>query len=167
MICEANVRKYCKEDISLIENYEKAMNDKTQTWDCHHRDEVKILPSGIKVICTKEELIENDRYYNCPANELIFLTKSEHSLLHKIGRAHKGKKYSSEHKRKISAAHKGRKHNGESKRKMSENRIRTEFGRKFKEHFGIYPKENKQLYDHHRRWYKRNNNRCQWEIEKN
>ena len=24
----------------LIENYEKAVNDKTQMWDCHHRFEI-------------------------------------------------------------------------------------------------------------------------------
>ena len=39
MISENQVKKYCREDISLIENYDKAINDKTQTWDCHHRKE--------------------------------------------------------------------------------------------------------------------------------
>ena len=28
---------YCKVDISKIENYDKAMSDTEQVWDCHHR----------------------------------------------------------------------------------------------------------------------------------
>lgn len=73
---------YCKDDISQIENYDKAISDKEHIWECHHRDEVKILPSGIKVVRSKEDLIEAGRYYNCPANELIFLTKQEHTHIH-------------------------------------------------------------------------------------
>ena len=37
MICEHYARKFCCEDISLIENYALAVADTTQTWDCHHR----------------------------------------------------------------------------------------------------------------------------------
>lgn len=103
MICEATVRKFCKEDISLIENYDKAINDSTQMWHCHHRDEIRVLPSGMVAIRSKAELIENGRYYDCPANELIFLTQVEHISMH-----HKGKKISAEQKRKLSAAHKGK-----------------------------------------------------------
>lgn len=82
-----NAQKYCSEDLSLIENYELAKNDPTPNkWCIHHRDECKVLPSGIIVCRTMEELIENGRYYNCPANELIFLTQSEHwKLHHKMG----------------------------------------------------------------------------------
>ena len=40
MINEGCAKKYCCEDLSLIENYELAINDQTQTWDCHHRGEV-------------------------------------------------------------------------------------------------------------------------------
>lgn len=32
MIYKASVKKFCCEDPRLIENYEKANNDKTQTW---------------------------------------------------------------------------------------------------------------------------------------
>ncbi len=73
---------YCKDDISLIENYDKAINDKEHIWECHHRDEIETLPSGIKVVRSTEDLIEAGRYYQCPANELIFLTKKEHSRIH-------------------------------------------------------------------------------------
>ena len=47
MISENQVKKYCREDISLIENYDKAINDKTQTWDCHHRKESQYSADGL------------------------------------------------------------------------------------------------------------------------
>ena len=103
MINENNAKNFCKEDISKIENYEQAIKDTAHIWDCHHRDEVRILPSGIKVYRSVEELIENGRYYNCPANELIFLTHTEHTRLHK-----KGKQFTAEHRKKMSESHKGK-----------------------------------------------------------
>ena len=66
---------FCKEDISLIENYEQAVNDKTQIWDCHHRLEIELNLS-------RDELKERDLYYNRPASELILLTHAEHQKLH-------------------------------------------------------------------------------------
>ena len=33
-------KKFCKDDISLIENFDKAISDSNQTWDCHHRREI-------------------------------------------------------------------------------------------------------------------------------
>lgn len=75
MICIQTVKNFCCEDISLIENYEQAINDKTQTWECHHRKE-----TDEKIF--RKQLIKNDEYYNRPANELIFLTKAEHTSLH-------------------------------------------------------------------------------------
>lgn len=77
-----NLRRMCREDLSLIENYDKAINDNTQMWVLHHRDEVRHLPSGMIVFRSKQELIDNGRYYYCPANELIFMTRSEHGYLH-------------------------------------------------------------------------------------
>lgn len=85
MIGYSKVYRYCKEDISLIENYDKALADPEVMWECHHRDEVKVLPSGIVVRRTKAELLENGRYWHCPANELIFLHPSEHRSLHLTG----------------------------------------------------------------------------------
>ena len=83
MICLATVKKFCKDDVSLIENYDKAIADNNQTWDCHHKNEIRILPSGMIELRSIAELKENNRYFNCPANELIFLTRSAHSKLHK------------------------------------------------------------------------------------
>lgn len=74
-----NTYKYCSEDISLIENYEIAKNDPTQIWDIHHRRET---------IYTRDGLIEIGEYYNRPAAELIFLTRSDHNKFHKRGTHH-------------------------------------------------------------------------------
>ena len=59
-------KDYCCEDISLIENYEQALNDQTQVWDCHHRLEIELGLSAA-------ELIKQGLYWNRPASELIFL----------------------------------------------------------------------------------------------
>ena len=117
MINTKQANKYCKEDISLIENYQIAVNDDTQMWNCHHKDEVKTLPSGIKVYRTREELIENDRYYNCPANELIFLTKAVHNKVHCTHKAR-----TLEHIKAISNGLKGHKCSEETRIKMAEAR---------------------------------------------
>ena len=100
MINKKNVNTYCSEDISLIENYEQAINDKTQTWDCHHRKETD---ENISV----PELIKLDLYFNRPANELIFLTPTEHRSLHTY-LTFKGKPKSKEWKKKMSEANKGK-----------------------------------------------------------
>jgi hypothetical protein len=64
---------------------------------------------------SKQELIENGRYDQCPANELIFLTPEEHISLHK-----KGNVFSEEHCRKLSESHKGKTKSAETRKKMSE-----------------------------------------------
>ena len=119
MVNEKYAKSYCKEDISKIENYDKAIADTTQTWECHHRDEVIILPSGIKEIRSSKDLIAMGRYYSCPANELIFLTKEEHRNLH-----FKDIKHSVEHCRKIGESHKGITHSEETKEKISKNGVK-------------------------------------------
>lgn len=86
------VKKYCK-DYTRIENYEEAVNDKTKTWICHH-----ILGE----ILTREQLKDHEFYYNVPACMLKFVTKSQHTQLHK-----KGKLHTEETKRKMSKARKG------------------------------------------------------------
>ena len=117
MICERNVKKFCCEDISKIENYELALNDKEQVWHCHHRGE--ILPCGRY---SMDSLKKFGLYWKRPAHELVFLTSEEHRRLH-----HKGKKISDEAKRKMSVSQIGeknhffgKKHSDETKGKMSE-----------------------------------------------
>lgn len=117
MIERCRVYAYCKDDISLIENYDKAIADTTQTWICHHRDEVRVLPSGIKVYRSVEELQENGRYYHCPANELIFVTRADHNKIHCIGKSH-----TNNHNKAISNGMKGHKCSDECRNKMTEAR---------------------------------------------
>lgn len=111
MIDYHRAKKYCCEDISLIENYDKASKDLLETWDIHHRME----DEGYSV----QELIKIGHYYHRPASELIFLTHAEHISLH-------GKNRSVKTRRKISEAKKGNKywlgkhHSDEAKRKISE-----------------------------------------------
>ena len=130
MICERTIKKFCKDDISLIENYDKAIEDTTQTWHCHHRRET---------IFSRKDLIEIGEYYNRPAEELIFLTKTDHQRLHHLGKQHseesckkmsesrkgkpsgmKGKHHSEESRKKMSEAKKGKHFSEESCKKMSE-----------------------------------------------
>lgn len=103
---------FCK-DYENIENYDKAKADNFKNWCCHHK-------KGLDT--SAAELIKLGMYYNIKADELIFLTKSEHSELH-----NKGKQFSDEHKKKLSEAHKGKpawnkgkSTSEETKKKMSE-----------------------------------------------
>ena len=97
--------RYCKE-YENIENYQKALADNFVGWCCHHRKGVYIAVEKLKAL---------GMYYNRPASELIFLTESEHDILHK-----KGKHFSEEHKNKLSEAHKGKQLSEETRNKMSE-----------------------------------------------
>lgn len=126
--------KLCK-DFTKIENYENAVNDTTRIWDCHHRLETHNSDGERRIVdLTASELKALNMYFNRPADELIFLTKAEHSTLHKhseetrqkISNSLKGRKASEETKRKMSEAKKGNRYSKgkhrseESKQKMSE-----------------------------------------------
>lgn len=92
MINEHNAKLFCYQDIRKIENYEQANADNIQTWHLHHRKETDECK-------TKSQLIEEGLYFNRPANELIFLTHSDHIRLHMSG-----KHFSAETREKISKA---------------------------------------------------------------
>lgn len=121
MINKYTAQDFCCEDIKLIENYDKAVNDSTQTWHCHHRLE---LNDGY--IITAEELTALGLYYSRPASELIFLTPFEHHSMHGLnmskitkikrskslsgsGNGNFGKHFSKEHREKLSNSHIGKK----------------------------------------------------------
>lgn len=131
MVCEQHFRIkkngkpnsicYCRHP-ELIENYDKAIADTTQTWEVHHRKEE---------FYSYAELIERGEYFDVQPEELIFLTPSEHhkidSFCKRRSDAQKGKKLSEETKRKLSDALKGKptwnkgKHlSDEHKQKMSD-----------------------------------------------
>ena len=80
MINEYNAKHFCSEDISLIENYHQAIADKEKTWDIHHRRE---CDDEGRTLFTHKQLKEMNLYENRPASELIFVTKSMHSKMHR------------------------------------------------------------------------------------
>ena len=79
---------YCiPEQIEQIENYQFAKKVNFDGWDIHHRLETHNSDGEKRLVnLSKAELIALDMYYNRPANELVFLTKSEHMKLHKRNR---------------------------------------------------------------------------------
>ena len=83
-----NAKKYCSEDISLIENYNQAISDQTRMWEIHHRRE---CDDEGKNLFTHKQLKEMNLYYNRPASELIFVTRSMHWKIHKEIRSKCGK----------------------------------------------------------------------------
>ena len=145
-----------KGEQQLIENYDLAKADNFEGWICHHRlGETK----------PRKWLEENDLYYNRPHTELKYVTLSEHNTIHK-----KGKKASIETRKKLSDAHKGVAKSDEHKRKIKEavkgknlGKFRSEFGRKYFEHFGLYPSDNMTQYTIENHWYNKHNKKCRWE----
>ena len=143
MISEPNAKQYCRDDISKIENYEQAINDKENKWVVHHRLEFTV--NG-EFAHTWKELKKLGMYWKRPYFELIFMRAKEHIQLHK-----NSKSLSPEARRKMIVAKKG-KH-------------RSEFGYKFKEHYGMTKTDNFNLYVKEQMWYLRHNKICRWEIE--
>lgn len=95
----------------LIENYDKAIADTTQTWECHHRLETHNSDGERRSVdLSTKELIALDMYYDRPPEELIFLTKSEHRRLHGLGvgfkntpHSHKGMHWFNNGKKQVRA----------------------------------------------------------------
>ena len=78
-------KRFCKEP-EKIENYEKAKVDNFKGWQCHHRLETHNSDGERREVdITREELIALGMYYHRPAEELIFLPRSEHRSLHTKG----------------------------------------------------------------------------------
>lgn len=73
MINKYNVQTYCS-DFENIENYQEAINSQA-IYECHHR-----LEHELNV--TRQDLIDWGLYFNRPADELVFLTRSQHRALH-------------------------------------------------------------------------------------
>ena len=88
MINAYYAKRYCSEDIALIENYQEAIADEERVWDIHHRLE---CDSEGRTLFTKKQLIEMNLYVKRPASELIFVTRSMHWKLHREMRGKGGK----------------------------------------------------------------------------
>lgn len=75
--------------IDLVENYELAKADNFKGWCMHHR--LELHPDN-SVRFTKTSLLKLGLYYRRPPNELIWLTKSEHMIIHNSGNKHESKR---------------------------------------------------------------------------
>ena len=71
------IQDYCCEDISLVENYQAAVADTENFWECHHRLEIQ----G-PFINSPALLDKCGMYKKVPAWQLIFLKQSDHRVLH-------------------------------------------------------------------------------------
>ncbi len=111
MIRVTSAKSFCRDDYTKIENYKEAVNDNTQTWELHHRNEFTL--DG-KFAHTANELKEINMYFKRPANELIFLPRSVHKSLHA-----KNRKISEDIRKKNSESHKGNHLSEDTRRKIS------------------------------------------------
>ena len=87
MISKYKSFTFCKTP-ELIENYNVAIQDNSNQWDCHHRLETHFSdgterPKNAQL--SAAELKALDMYYNRPPEEFIYLTHSEHRALHNSG----------------------------------------------------------------------------------
>lgn len=112
MINKKSAKRFCLDDISLIENYQIAMEDETQMWDCHHRLEIQGQFRN-----SRELLKKCGMYYKVPAWQLIFLTHGEHTALH-----NKNRDFSEETKQKLREVLKGKPSPNKGKPKSAEHR---------------------------------------------
>lgn len=122
----SNLKRYC-DDFENIENYEKAKTDNFKGWVIHHRLETHNSDGERRLVdLLTKELKVLDMYWHRPANELIFMTVSEHVSLHFKGKSgylkgkpawNKGISSSEETRRKQSEAHKNI--TEETRKKMS------------------------------------------------
>lgn len=140
-------RSICKTSITEVENYDKAIADETQEWVLHHRLETHKYKDR-----TRTEWIRRDEnlsrkvlvafgvYFLRPAEELIFMTRSDHHKLHmdrvseehraNMNKGHIGCKLSEDHKKKLSEAKlnnpvrywSGKKLSEEHKKKLAESK---------------------------------------------
>lgn len=174
-ISNYKVSLFCREDANKIEGYEEAIKSEEQ-YDCHHRLE---LHTDGSLRFTADSLKKLDLYYNRPACELVFLPRIEHKRLHtkarwesgqlkkKFGSPRKGMKWShpmsEEAKENLSLAHKGKKLSKEHR--ISLMKPKSDFGFKFKEHYGLSKTGNEKLYDREYKFYQYHNKVCSWEKE--
>lgn len=119
------------------------------------------------------ELHRNTTKWKQKMSELRKGKKLSEEAKIKMSELRKGKKLSKETKQKMSKSRKGKKHSEETKRKMSKTKKgkpsntkgipHSEFGEKFKEHYGITKIQNIRLYTKECAWYHNHNHKCRWE----
>ena len=157
-------------EISDDSSYEEMLNSK-EMYILHHVLEWKY---------TRKELEEMGRYKKCPANELIWVKRSTHNgnkILHKdFFKYNTNETYKENLKNRMKGnthgtGNKGRKCTSNTLTKMSEaqkkrsrqNRLLSEFGKKYFEHFGYGWKENPSQYCKEKYFHKIHN-KFSWEV---
>lgn len=100
--------RFC-ETPELIENYELAIADEDNCWDCHHK---------LEAFYTHKELIELGRYWDVAPRDLVFLKRKEHYSWPHKGRLNLN---NAEARRKNSESNKGKKRSDACKQKHREN----------------------------------------------
>lgn len=113
------------------------------------------IPQGYQIdhinTIRDDNRLENIRCVTVIENNNNPLTK-----IHK-SESQKGKQLSEETRKKMSESHKG-------KPSSNKGKYCSDFGRKFKEHFGINHCENPRLYNKEYLWYIHHNKTCSWEM---
>ena len=113
--------EYACTDIESVENYEIAKVDNFRGWICHHRLETHNSDGEKRAVPIKaEELKALGIYYDRPPEELIFLTKSEHSRMHALVQTR-----TEEHRKKMSESHIGKPGSRLGSRPSEETRKKT------------------------------------------
>lgn len=106
MINYKSAKRFCSDNISSIKNYNEAVLDSEEMWDCHH-----ILGEST----SRKELIRKNLYFKRPSSELMFMKSSLHQRLHNANQTNPmlGKHHSEESRMKISDTRKERIANGD------------------------------------------------------
>lgn len=119
--CKRTGIKYCSEDVSKIENFDKAASS-NMMYHFHHRLETDL---GV----SRTWLIKHNLYYKRPASELILLTREEHQSIHEV---------LPETRIKMSNNRRGKHHSIESRKKIADSN-RKRKGMSYKSRFIICP----------------------------
>lgn len=144
-----------KGEIHKIENYDKALNDKTQVWHLHHRLELTL--DG-EFAHTSDELDKLGMYKHRPHFELIFLTEYDHKSLHSNDKA-----ISKSTKNKLREQRKKPRLGMRGIMPYNTGKPSSEFGIKFYEHYGMTHKDNPHLYSVEQGYWRHHNKKCRWE----
>lgn len=152
-----------KGDLSKIENYELAKKDNFKGWDIHHRLELTLDSEYAHSV---EELKRLGMYYNRPYFELIFLKRIEHSRLHNkfLDNTKSNNGMYGKHIKDVYDEETYKKWKTNIKERQIGDTTRSEFYKKFVEHFKTTRYENPKLYNNEYHWYKRNGV-CRWEKQ--
>lgn len=157
-IKKLKTKHFCKDDYSLIENYEQAVNDETQLYCLHHRLELTLDGEYAHNV---EDLIRMGMYYDRPYFELIFLPQGEHTRLH-------GKAMEPNRLKQFKQVNIGRKRPEVALRNKEHspilNKVPSDFGKGYFEHTGLHRMDDIRQYKTEWQFWKTHNKKYRWEF---